>query len=128
MTYDISDIPQAVPTEQLPTVPVYPPATPGRVLQVVLFLLSPFLYIGKQLLTITLWVYVRSQEKVMSVAAKCPACGVRSPHEIRYAEDYECVIHTCARCKAEYGLPTVVPVTRWRISRRPGKVEDDVSI
>lgn len=96
----------------------------GKVLAVVLALLTPLLYLVKLTLTAALWVYLRFiHDASMSSRERCPACGVKQEHEMHYAEDYERVIHVCARCKAEYGLPTVIPVGRWRISRPPEEGE-----
>ncbi len=51
----------------------------------------------------------------VSDKAKCPACGVRTQHKMRYEAVYRAVIHTCARCTAQWGEQAVVKTEQWQV-------------
>jgi len=86
---------------------------------VLLVVLTPGLFLYRQILTFVLWIDVRYiHDRKISHFAKCPGCGVREYHEYQMSEDYERVIHSCKNCKAEWGEKPVVPYSRWKISRQ----------
>ena len=51
----------------------------------------------------------------VSESAKCPACGIRKKHNIEWSEDYEKVMHSCARCKARWAESPVAGIDLWRV-------------
>jgi hypothetical protein len=98
----------------------------GRVWDLLLRCLSPLLFILKWFITAVVVVRLRLRGPyVQSARARCPACGISKKHDMHYAEDYEAVIHTCARCKAEFGIRTVIAPSRWRVVRAQRRDEPE---
>lgn len=45
--------------------------------------------------------------------AKCPACGIRKKHDVHWNEALRMVLHTCARCGANWGEQPIVQADLW---------------
>lgn len=85
---------------------------------VLIFLLSPFLWIARLFLSIYVRVYIRFFAiRRASDRATCPACGIRMPHKMAYDGLFERLIHTCARCNADWPEAPVLPADKWRVAR-----------
>lgn len=62
----------------------------------------------------------------VSEKAKCPACGIRAEHRIAWADEYQAVMHECARCKAHWGERPVVRLEAWQVKPMPMPGEQPV--
>lgn len=91
-----------------------------------LWLLTLALFIPRLVVTVCVWInfyivkaYLRLfTDKKISRRQKCPSCGVRKKHRIEWSNLYECVMHYCPDCKAEYGTKPVQDISTWRVSTR----------
>jgi hypothetical protein len=81
-----------------------------------IWILTPILFIGRLLIVCYFRTYARLfTDEVVNDQAKCPACGLRAQHKIKYVPDYEKVFHQCGRCDAEWGEKTIQPPEKWRV-------------
>ena len=117
-----------------PTAAAPQPEGKGRWLQVMasvweklapaaLVILTPALFLLRLVLTAWLWIrvylmrgYIRVfLDRRISNRQKCPACGIRQKHKIKWDPDYECVMHFCGHCEAKFPTPPVQNINTWRV-------------
>ncbi len=46
--------------------------------------------------------------------AKCPACGIRAEHDIRWAEQVGALVHVCKRCFAVWTEQPMISAAQWK--------------
>jgi len=46
---------------------------------------------------------------------KCPGCGTRAKHEIKFVRAYAKLIHNCKFCGAVWATDPLVPYTQWEV-------------
>lgn len=60
--------------------------------------------------------------------AKCPACGMRKRHEIRWSLDFKALIHACKLCGANWTEQPIVKADAWVavtiVEEQPGVREE----
>jgi hypothetical protein len=47
--------------------------------------------------------------------AKCPSCGIREKHELRWVDPYERLFHVCGRCHAAWAEAAIVDARSWKV-------------
>ena len=65
--------------------------------------------------------FVQSDSK-----AKCPGCGIRAQHDIRWSNDVSALIHVCKRCFAVWSEQPVTAVEAWRTQLAASNEDVDV--
>ncbi len=50
----------------------------------------------------------------IDTSAKCPACGIKKPHVIKWDAITRFVIHSCAQCKADFAESPILPFDKWQ--------------
>lgn len=45
--------------------------------------------------------------------AKCPACGIRKIHSVKWSTLHQQLLHTCDRCEAVWGEAPMVKADLW---------------
>jgi hypothetical protein len=91
---------------------------------VLLFLLSPFLWFARLFLSVYIRIYIRFFAiRKVSNKAMCPACGCRKKHEVVYDAIFERLLHTCARCHANWPEAPVVSTDKWKVFHEPMAVQ-----
>lgn len=81
-----------------------------------LALLTPLLYAGRLLIRVYLRFFC---DRRVSTKAKCPGCGIRKKHEIKWVPQLEKELHECGQCHAVWGDDPVLPIERWRVGLEP---------
>lgn len=51
-----------------------------------------------------------------STEAKCPCCGVRETHQIRWSDALGILVHVCTRCRAVFSESPLVAADKWRVN------------
>lgn len=46
---------------------------------------------------------------------KCPACGTRDKHKIKFVRRYGRLIHICAFCEAAWGTNPLLNYAQWKV-------------
>ena len=84
---------------------------------ILITLLTPFLFVGRVILTLVFRVYMRVfRNPKISQQEKCPGCGIEKTHKIEYSAAIERILHTCGLCGAVWPSMPVRPADRWRIA------------
>ncbi len=65
--------------------------------------------VASLLLRLYLFYFVQANSK-----AKCPACGVRAEHDVRWSDAAAHLVHVCKRCLAVWAEEPCVQYSRWR--------------
>jgi hypothetical protein len=47
--------------------------------------------------------------------SKCPACGTRKRHKIKFNPVYMALLHQCAFCEAVWGEPSLINASQWAV-------------
>ena len=117
MLVEITDIPTQVETApELPKTEESKFDYVGLLLQLLFWLLKPFLAVGRLVLTLTLWVRIRFLlDKKISHTAKCPGCGVRKWHTFAFSQEYSMILHTCLECRAVWANAPIVAAEKWQV-------------
>jgi len=90
-----------------------------------LIALTPFLYVINKATSLYIWIVLKwLTDPKIDLKAKCPACGHRQDHKLEYNPQYECIIHTCSRCFAEWGQAPVVSASRWKVVSVPDQKDE----
>jgi ribosomal protein S27AE len=55
----------------------------------------------------------------ISLRTKCPGCGHRRLHDIRFVATIGRVAHCCSVCKAEWTEAPIVQAADWAVRQRP---------
>lgn len=66
-------------------------------------------YIKATILRLYVLHFVQSDSK-----AKCPACGIRAEHDVRWSDVASALIHVCKRCFAVWSEQPLVDAAQWR--------------
>ncbi len=59
------------------------------------------------------WLLAVNRRKI-DISAKCPACGVVKAHVIKWNPITRLVVHTCARCAADFAQEPIIKVNVWQ--------------
>jgi len=73
----------------------------------------PVRWIAGHITALLLRLYVHFMVQANS-KAKCPACGIRAEHEVRWSDVASALIHVCKRCVAVWSEQPMVNVAQWR--------------
>ena len=108
-----------------------------RTLRVAVRVIHGFVQAWEKLCTVTVALYDRAKFNLVrlrvhylvevSESAKCPACGIRQKHKIQWVDDYQSVMHECARCKAHWGEKPVAKLEAWKVKPMPMPDEEQSS-
>lgn len=74
----------------------------------VLLLLLPLRLLWKRMLGVYVHLCVQA-----SSAAKCPGCGIRLAHDMRWSPENAKLVHVCKRCMAVWCEDAVVAASIW---------------
>jgi len=74
---------------------------------------SPFRWIAGHLTSLVLRAYIHYCVQSNS-RAKCPACGIRAEHGVRWGESVGALVHVCKRCFAVWTEQPMVDASKWR--------------
>lgn len=74
-------------------------------------LVLPFVLSWRRVLAMYIHLVVKANS-----CAKCPACGIRQQHDIRWSTEHGALIHVCKRCFAAWGEQPMVTAKSWAMS------------
>lgn len=81
-------------------------------LRLILKLLAlPFVLLRRRMLALYVHLVVQASSR-----AKCPACGIRQEHDVRWSSEYGMLIHVCKRCFAPWGEQPMVAAKTWAVT------------
>jgi len=77
--------------------------------------------IGRSISRANEWLFKRRIHYFVKIStkAKCPACGIRKEHSVKWSPEYERVIHICSRCEAAFAESPIASIDLWRVKVLP---------
>lgn len=87
----------------------------------------PVRWIAGHITALLLRLYVHFMVQANS-KAKCPACGIRAEHDVRWSDVVSALIHVCKRCFAVWGEKPITAADQWKTQLVASTDEEGVAL